>query len=206
MTKTNSKSQSGRSMVEMLGVLAIIGVLSVGGIYGYTVAMRSNRVNEIAHGVSMLNTMGQALNNGQGDARLNYEDAFHELPDGVDQMVYDNHKIAVRMEDDEQDDCLFLTNKMGETVDIISPCALGQVTFQFKNSGSNGSNNGGSVSGGNNDSNIVRENPQGKSCTKDGDEVCYIPNGSSSGHKCRCSGGKFGCSTEPCSLSDLSGN
>ena len=29
-----SAAQSGRSMVEMLGVLAIIGVLSVGGIAG----------------------------------------------------------------------------------------------------------------------------------------------------------------------------
>ena len=28
-------NQSGRSMIEMLGVLAIIGVLSVGGIAGY---------------------------------------------------------------------------------------------------------------------------------------------------------------------------
>ena len=32
------KNESGRSMVEMLGVLAIIGVLSVGGIAGYTTA------------------------------------------------------------------------------------------------------------------------------------------------------------------------
>ena len=29
-------SDSGRSMIEMLGVLAIIGVLSVGGIAGYS--------------------------------------------------------------------------------------------------------------------------------------------------------------------------
>ena len=29
------KNQNGRSMIEMLGVLAIIGVLSVGGIAGY---------------------------------------------------------------------------------------------------------------------------------------------------------------------------
>ncbi len=35
----NLKSESGRSMVEMLGVLAIIGVLSVGGIAGYNKAM-----------------------------------------------------------------------------------------------------------------------------------------------------------------------
>ena len=34
------KSQLGRSMVEMLGVLAIIGVLSIGGVTGYRYAMR----------------------------------------------------------------------------------------------------------------------------------------------------------------------
>ena len=40
-------AQSGRSMVEMLGVLAIIGVLSIGGIAGYTLAMRRHRANQI---------------------------------------------------------------------------------------------------------------------------------------------------------------
>ena len=44
-------SQSGQSMVEMLGVLAVIGVLSIGGIMGYSYGMdkyRSNRaINEI---------------------------------------------------------------------------------------------------------------------------------------------------------------
>ena len=33
--------QSGRSMIEMLGVLAIVGVLSAGGIAGYSMAMQS---------------------------------------------------------------------------------------------------------------------------------------------------------------------
>ena len=41
------KSQSGRSMVEMLGVLAIIGVLSVGGIAGYSLSMRRHRANQV---------------------------------------------------------------------------------------------------------------------------------------------------------------
>ncbi len=41
------KSQSGRSMVEMLGVLAIIGVLSVGGIAGYSLSMRRHRANSV---------------------------------------------------------------------------------------------------------------------------------------------------------------
>ena len=36
MNKQQMTTESGRSMVEMLGVLAIIGVLSIGGIAGYT--------------------------------------------------------------------------------------------------------------------------------------------------------------------------
>jgi len=40
-------NETGRSMVEMLGVLAIIGVLSVGGITGYKMAMEKNKVNNI---------------------------------------------------------------------------------------------------------------------------------------------------------------
>ncbi len=39
--------EAGRSMVEMLGVLAIIGVLSIGGIAGYNMAMNRYRANEI---------------------------------------------------------------------------------------------------------------------------------------------------------------
>lgn len=41
------KNESGRSMVEMLGVLAIIGVLSIGGIAGYTLSMRRHRANQM---------------------------------------------------------------------------------------------------------------------------------------------------------------
>ena len=46
--------QRGRSMVEMLGVLAIVGVLSVGGVYGYGVAMKKHKANELLHQASML--------------------------------------------------------------------------------------------------------------------------------------------------------
>ena len=37
----------GRSMIEMLGVLAIIGVLSVGGIAGYSKAMTKFKTNKM---------------------------------------------------------------------------------------------------------------------------------------------------------------
>ena len=39
-------NESGRSMVEMLGVLAIIGVLSVGGIAGYSMAMSKFKITK----------------------------------------------------------------------------------------------------------------------------------------------------------------
>jgi len=38
--------QRGRSMVEMLGVLAIIGVLSAGALAGYSQAMKKHKFNE----------------------------------------------------------------------------------------------------------------------------------------------------------------
>ena len=47
-------SQSGRSMIEMLGVLAIIGVLSVGGIAGYSKAMEKFKVNKAISEYSLL--------------------------------------------------------------------------------------------------------------------------------------------------------
>ena len=49
--KTN---ETGRSMIEMLGVLAIIGVLSVGGIAGYSKDMNKFKNNKVADNVSMI--------------------------------------------------------------------------------------------------------------------------------------------------------
>ncbi len=45
-------NENGRSMIEMLGVLAIIGVLSVGGIAGYSKAMSKYRVNKTIDQIS----------------------------------------------------------------------------------------------------------------------------------------------------------
>jgi len=54
MKKLFNKNESGRSMVEMLGVLAIIGVLSVGGIAGYRMAMNRHQVNTFLQRFSMI--------------------------------------------------------------------------------------------------------------------------------------------------------
>ena len=52
MCRTNA--QGGRSMIEMLGVLAIIGVLSVGGIAGYSKAMMKFKINKTIDQITQL--------------------------------------------------------------------------------------------------------------------------------------------------------
>ena len=46
----------GRSMIEMLGVLAIIAVLTVGGIAGYSKAMQKYKINKMLDDYTMLTT------------------------------------------------------------------------------------------------------------------------------------------------------
>ncbi len=46
-------NESGRSMVEMLGVLAIVGVLSVGGIAGYSKAMAKFKLTKAQDQITM---------------------------------------------------------------------------------------------------------------------------------------------------------
>ena len=48
------KNQYGRSMIEMLGVLAIVAVLSVGGIAGYSKAMEKFKINKTLEQYSYL--------------------------------------------------------------------------------------------------------------------------------------------------------
>jgi len=71
--KNDKRSQKGRSMVEMLGVLAIVGVLSVGGVYGYGVAMKKHKANELLHQASMLATTISAQIQSKGQLPQNIE-------------------------------------------------------------------------------------------------------------------------------------
>ena len=50
---TKHTLENGRSMVEMLGTLAIIGVLSVGAIAGYSYGMNKYRANQTIHDISL---------------------------------------------------------------------------------------------------------------------------------------------------------
>ena len=80
---------TGRSMVEMLGVLAIIGVLSVGAIAGYSKAMMKYKLNQHAQAVNMLINnflqLGEQLSIGQNE-EVCYGTLFKKmnlLPDGI---------------------------------------------------------------------------------------------------------------------------
>ena len=80
------ENQNGRSMIEMLGVLAIIGVLSIGGIAGYSKAMSKYRVNKTADQISQLAQNIRVLYSSQKNySGLNYNviKKAHLAPDDM---------------------------------------------------------------------------------------------------------------------------
>ena len=86
MKKLFKKNESGRSMVEMLGVLAIIGVLSVGGIAGYKYAMRQIAKNSFAE---FLNYWGLTVEH------IYSSDLINEMAIGSDTDDYWDNKDIV---------------------------------------------------------------------------------------------------------------
>ena len=111
--KTN---ETGRSMIEMLGVLAIIGVLSVGGIAGYTSAMRSYKANEIINSTSMLYMMGISSNAGAGDADLSYSSVMGTLPAECAGIDYSGSTKEITVKVQDQAVCYQVKNKLGDKV------------------------------------------------------------------------------------------
>ena len=90
-------ASAGRSMVEMLGVLAIVGVLSVGAISGYSKAMFKYKLNKQAESFNMLlNTaiqlqpdLDRSVKAG-GHFRADFFHKANLIPDG---MTYKNNHI-----------------------------------------------------------------------------------------------------------------
>ena len=60
------KKEYGRSMIEMLGVLAIIGVLSIGGLAAYNAAIDRNEANELLYDASLCLAEATTLTTGDG--------------------------------------------------------------------------------------------------------------------------------------------
>lgn len=116
MIKSN---QNGRSMIEMLGVLAIIGVLSVGGIVGYSKAMDKYKTNQVLNGVTHtinnIKTLFMAQNNVKG---LNTKEAYDA---GVipDEFKPDNENLAALSS---------VVHSYGGTVKVVATTVEGNET------------------------------------------------------------------------------
>ena len=84
-------NELGRSMVEMLGVLAIIGVLSVGAIAGYSKAMMKYKLNKQAESMNMLfinafEISHKLINTSTNGAAMHFAETLYKLnmlPDGI---------------------------------------------------------------------------------------------------------------------------
>ena len=82
--------ENGRSMIEMLGVLAIIGVLSVGGIAGYGKAMEKFKVNKIVEDYKTSGKMFMYMNLAGTVAReINDMTLEVEFPKGMNEVAKD---------------------------------------------------------------------------------------------------------------------
>lgn len=76
-------NQTGRSMIEMLGVLAIIGVLSVGGIAGFSKAMQRYKINHTVAQITRLVTNMRVAFVGQKDYK-----SLGNTPEEVNTVLY----------------------------------------------------------------------------------------------------------------------
>ena len=76
-------SPSGRSMIEMLGVLAIIGVLSITALVGFTYAMNKHRANETIYDVMLRGTNVPMVDENYASKPAGHEFRFPDLPAGT---------------------------------------------------------------------------------------------------------------------------
>jgi Tfp pilus assembly major pilin PilA len=105
MKNHKNRVEHGRSMVEMLGVLAIIGVLSVGAIAGYQKAMNKYRINKfladsdfLIHEILRNKDAILEIRNGKTVAAsrtaiVSYAKTTDDIPKGwtvKDDYIYDN--------------------------------------------------------------------------------------------------------------------
>ena len=109
--------QYGRSMIEMLGVLAIIGVLSVGGIAGYSKAMMIYRINKTIEQVAQISTNVRTFFSSQReyDLCIIYEGSDKTA---AQVKVITKAKLVPDEMLSEEGDKIFINNSFGGTVEL----------------------------------------------------------------------------------------
>ncbi len=134
-------SEYGRSMVEILGVLAVMGVLSVGGIAGYTTAMLKYKVNEILSGVrerALAISAYQGFGRGEATDLLGYK---NQLLKGHTVSLYpkiEGTDFAIAVGNVSKKECDQIASLGLESAVLVRPnlCDMGDdntLIFAFKN-------------------------------------------------------------------------
>ncbi len=113
---TRQTNPIGRSMIEMLGVLAIIGVLSVGGIAGYSKAMTKFKTNTLLQQISIIISNTQILYAQQKNHKDFNEETAIQMGIIPAELISSDGKTLVDSFGDE----LGLVEEDGEDLNIIT--------------------------------------------------------------------------------------
>ena len=185
MNKTNKnykRSQKGRSMVEMLGVLAIVGVLSVGGISAYSKAVEKHKANEALHKASMMATTVSAFAmTNDGKLPTSITDFANS---GYTTTLTDNGtQFNLKLSGIGFDVCTQMKNAKGGMVRDVRCDESGDATITYYK-------------------NLATNDEEGKNSPTGPDPACVgvtCPDGSTcSRGQCQCSNGLFVCGTQCC--------
>ena len=104
-------NENGRSMIEMLGVLAIIGVLSVGGIAGYSKAMMKYKINKTIEQITLI------AGNVRSFFRGNYKDLNNYSTDTYKKIIKKAKLVPDEMWNNEYN---FIEDLWGGEIFILS--------------------------------------------------------------------------------------
>ncbi len=110
--------QSGRSMVEMLGTLAVMGVLSIGGIMGYSYGMDRYKVNATINDINlrMMDLITQTINHPNSAITLSNEwgNKGTIYPMVISEVIYDDgiSEYALEVNDVPKQVCEMVFNNL----------------------------------------------------------------------------------------------
>jgi len=122
MKDFNKKASRGRSMTEVLTVIAIVGILSLAGFAGIVMLFRKNRANDVYDELQrgMLDVMARAdladLENGQEIEMKSLEDSRYRMEARrIDETQNNGAMVEIEISDIDRDTCVELLKKKLDT-------------------------------------------------------------------------------------------
>lgn len=137
------QKDKGRSMVEMLGVLAVVGVLTIGGIWGYQYAMNKHKANTTQEELSIRAFEGMRQMNIESNQKTDGIVLFQELGDTtklgypVETLGYKEY-FTITLHNVPQPVCNMIKESnwplpYETTVQITTPHQCDEIQFKFTN-------------------------------------------------------------------------